>query len=205
MTFPKCLEQSRASIHCPLIQPIYLPLSFFHLLVIPPTFFTLYKRRNLAVLLCCILFTFSCIMTTLNSKKMYIVYDKYQRPARVWFNGKPDTISIRNHLPDFEGTLQIDTIYSDIWYIRLLTVPEFKPIKLVRISDMKAVPGSTVSEHYWALSYSWNQSGTIIHMGNEDYERVDESIHQIVTYHFNDENAIPEPGLKSRFGNFKGA
>ncbi|KAI8143072.1 hypothetical protein BJV82DRAFT_579213 [Fennellomyces sp. T-0311] len=61
-------------------------------------------------------------------------------------------------------------------------VPEFKPTWLVRVSDMQVVPGSSVDGHYWALSYSWNQSGELIHKGGEDYDRIDEGKHQIIEY-----------------------
>ncbi|KAI8146618.1 hypothetical protein BJV82DRAFT_599202 [Fennellomyces sp. T-0311] len=59
-------------------------------------------------------------------------------------------------------------------------VPKFKPTWLVRISDMKRVPGSTVTGYYWALSYSWNQSGEVIYKGDGRYERTDQSKHQII-------------------------
>ncbi|KAI8143021.1 hypothetical protein BJV82DRAFT_613137 [Fennellomyces sp. T-0311] len=61
-------------------------------------------------------------------------------------------------------------------------VPEFKPTWLVRISDMQVVPGSSINKHYWALSYSWNQSGELIHKGGEEYERIDEGRHRIIEY-----------------------
>ncbi|KAI8148347.1 hypothetical protein BJV82DRAFT_263293 [Fennellomyces sp. T-0311] len=61
-------------------------------------------------------------------------------------------------------------------------VPHFKPTSLVRVSDMQVVPGSTVNEHYWTLSYSWNQSGKIIRVGAEEYDRIDEGKHTIVSY-----------------------
>ncbi|KAI9252324.1 heterokaryon incompatibility protein-domain-containing protein, partial [Phascolomyces articulosus] len=40
-----------------------------------------------------------------------------------------------------------------------LPKPPFMPSKLIRTSDMKLVPGSTVNEGYCALSYTWNQLG----------------------------------------------
>ena len=53
---------------------------------------------------------------------------------------------------------------------------------------MKVIPGSSINEHYWTLSYSWSQSGEIIHKGNEEYERVDEGQHQIVSHRYGDKN-----------------
>ncbi|KAI8147615.1 hypothetical protein BJV82DRAFT_353368 [Fennellomyces sp. T-0311] len=46
---------------------------------------------------------------------------------------------------------------------------------------MQVVTGSIVNDHYWTLSYSWNQSGEIIHRGDEEYERIDEGRHTIVS------------------------
>ncbi|KAI8148185.1 hypothetical protein BJV82DRAFT_663565 [Fennellomyces sp. T-0311] len=59
---------------------------------------------------------------------------------------------------------------------------EFKPTWLVRVSNWRVVDGKDVKGHYWALSYSWNQSGEIIHEGGEEYRRVDEGRHEIITY-----------------------
>ncbi|KAI8143066.1 hypothetical protein BJV82DRAFT_657426 [Fennellomyces sp. T-0311] len=51
--------------------------------------------------------------------------------------------------------------------------PKFKPTWLVRVADMQVVRGSTVPGPYWALSYSWNQSGRLISKGGEEYDRID--------------------------------
>ena len=49
---------------------------------------------------------------------------------------------------------------SKLWdAVKILPKPEFLPIYLVRISDMKAVRGSELKEEYCALSYPWNQTG----------------------------------------------
>ncbi|KAI8143020.1 hypothetical protein BJV82DRAFT_713694 [Fennellomyces sp. T-0311] len=61
-------------------------------------------------------------------------------------------------------------------------VPKFKPTWLVRVSDMQVVRGASVDGHYWALSYSWNQSGKLVHQGGEEYERIDQGQHQITEY-----------------------
>ncbi|KAI7853081.1 hypothetical protein BDC45DRAFT_570601 [Circinella umbellata] len=58
---------------------------------------------------------------------------------------------------------------------------EFMPTKLVRVSDMKVVKGSTVKdEGYCALSYSWSWSGenNIVQGGKS--VRVDNGEHQII-------------------------
>ncbi|KAI8142907.1 hypothetical protein BJV82DRAFT_111089 [Fennellomyces sp. T-0311] len=74
---------------------------------------------------------------------------------------------------------------------------KFKPTWLVRVSDMEVVPGSTVDGHYWTLSYSWNQSGEIVHKGDEEYERIDHGKHQII------ENGM-DATKESRSVTFKG-
>ncbi|KAI9253526.1 hypothetical protein BDA99DRAFT_607636 [Phascolomyces articulosus] len=61
--------------------------------------------------------------------------------------------------------------------------PDFKPSKLVRISDMEVVDGSQVNEGYCALSYSWDQSGDIlIDKATGKYKRVDEGKRKIISY-----------------------
>ncbi|KAI8148739.1 hypothetical protein BJV82DRAFT_589434 [Fennellomyces sp. T-0311] len=62
-------------------------------------------------------------------------------------------------------------------------VPEFKPTWLVRVEDMELIPGSSINEHYWALSYSWNQSGEIFKKPGtvDEYDRIDEGKHTIVS------------------------
>ena len=47
---------------------------------------------------------------------------------------------------------------------------------------MEVVEGSTVEDHYWTISYSWNQSGEIIDNDDGDYIRIDECEHEIITY-----------------------
>ncbi|KAI8142904.1 hypothetical protein BJV82DRAFT_612683 [Fennellomyces sp. T-0311] len=91
---------------------------------------------------------------------MYITYERNQREA--YISGITAGIGIRT---PFSTT----------------KVPKFRPTWLVRISDMQLVPGSAVVDHYWALSYSWGQSGNIIHNGDEKFERVDEGKHIIVS------------------------
>ncbi|KAI9243372.1 heterokaryon incompatibility protein-domain-containing protein, partial [Phascolomyces articulosus] len=62
-----------------------------------------------------------------------------------------------------------------------LPKPDFMPAKLVRISDMKAVNGSQVNEGYCALSYSWNQSGSIFYNPfRRKYVRFDIGINKII-------------------------
>ncbi|KAI8150387.1 hypothetical protein BJV82DRAFT_573535 [Fennellomyces sp. T-0311] len=58
---------------------------------------------------------------------------------------------------------------------------EFKPSFLVRVSDMQKIRGCEADEGYYALSYSWNQSGDIIKDGDE-YHRTDDGRHKIVLY-----------------------
>ncbi|KAI8148348.1 hypothetical protein BJV82DRAFT_263335 [Fennellomyces sp. T-0311] len=47
---------------------------------------------------------------------------------------------------------------------------------------MQIVPGSTVDEHYWALSYAWHQTGEIIEKGDSEFERIDNGNHEIISY-----------------------
>ncbi|KAI9252857.1 heterokaryon incompatibility protein-domain-containing protein [Phascolomyces articulosus] len=62
-----------------------------------------------------------------------------------------------------------------------LPKPDFMPSKLVRISDMKVVDGSQVNEGYCSLSYSWNQSGSIIYNPfRRKYARFDKGKHKII-------------------------
>ncbi|KAI9278577.1 hypothetical protein BDA99DRAFT_567277 [Phascolomyces articulosus] len=79
----------------------------------------------------------------------------------------------------------------------VLPKPDFKPTKLVRISDMKVVDGSQVNEGYCALSYVWNQSGDIILLDQQqkitpgvgkkennnikEYKRIDKGKHKIIS------------------------
>ncbi|KAI8138879.1 hypothetical protein BJV82DRAFT_673226 [Fennellomyces sp. T-0311] len=93
---------------------------------------------------------------------MYIVYDSNQREI-YQMDGWTHPPGINSKLDDPKE------------------VPEFKPTWLVRVSDMQVVPGASVNEHYWALSYAWSQSGQITKKG-EDFERVDEGKHEIITY-----------------------
>ncbi|KAI8143091.1 hypothetical protein BJV82DRAFT_669221 [Fennellomyces sp. T-0311] len=76
-------------------------------------------------------------------------------------------------------------------------VSDFKPTWLVRVSDMQAVPGLSVNGHYWALSYSWNQSGELIHKGGENYDRIDEGRHQIIEYPEDQEYTFQKFGTRS--------
>ena len=64
-----------------------------------------------------------------------------------------------------------------------LSKPKFMPTKLVRVSDMKVLPGSQVSkaEGYCAISYAWNQSADVNQ--NEitgEYSRIDLGRHKII-------------------------
>ncbi|KAI8137935.1 hypothetical protein BJV82DRAFT_717783 [Fennellomyces sp. T-0311] len=61
-------------------------------------------------------------------------------------------------------------------------VPEFKPTWLIRTKDMKTVRGSDVQEPYYALSYSWNQSGDIFKDDDDGqkYTRIDNGKHEII-------------------------
>ncbi|KAI8137147.1 hypothetical protein BJV82DRAFT_718415 [Fennellomyces sp. T-0311] len=64
-----------------------------------------------------------------------------------------------------------------------LEPPQFKPAWLVRTKDMKTVRGSGVHEAYYALSYSWNQSGEIFKSSDsEKYTRIDNGKHAIVSF-----------------------
>ncbi|KAI9268149.1 hypothetical protein BDA99DRAFT_535665 [Phascolomyces articulosus] len=44
----------------------------------------------------------------------------------------------------------------------MLPKPKLILSKLVRVFDMKVIPGAEANEGYYALSYSWNQSGDIV-------------------------------------------
>ncbi|KAI9488003.1 hypothetical protein BDB00DRAFT_933074 [Zychaea mexicana] len=62
-----------------------------------------------------------------------------------------------------------------------LPKPEFMPSKLLRVSDMRVIQGSSVSEGYCALSYSWNWSGEIIvDEVTGTTRRVDHGRHRII-------------------------
>ncbi|KAI9494802.1 hypothetical protein BDB00DRAFT_871076 [Zychaea mexicana] len=62
-----------------------------------------------------------------------------------------------------------------------LPKPQFMPSKLLRVTDMRIVQGSTVNEGYCALSYSWNWSGDIImDEANGKTKRVDHKKHKII-------------------------
>ncbi|KAI9261544.1 hypothetical protein BDA99DRAFT_572461 [Phascolomyces articulosus] len=54
---------------------------------------------------------------------------------------------------------------------------KFKPTWLVRVDDMVTVPGSSVSESYNALSYSWNQAGDISKKDKMDNKKIMEITH----------------------------
>ncbi|KAI8143008.1 hypothetical protein BJV82DRAFT_713682 [Fennellomyces sp. T-0311] len=97
---------------------------------------------------------------------MYIEYDENQRTV---LNAAG---RIRTSVQFWSPTLPFDAPM----------VPIFKPTWLVRVSNMQVVPGSSVKGHYWCLSYSWNQSGELIHRGGEKYDRIDSCGHQIITY-----------------------
>ncbi|KAI9253506.1 hypothetical protein BDA99DRAFT_540758 [Phascolomyces articulosus] len=77
-----------------------------------------------------------------------------------------------------------------------LSKTKFMPTKLVRIHDMKVVKGSQVKEGYYALSYSWNQSGdSIIDQVTGKSMRVDEGKHKII---FPYEKKIQRRGKKNK-------
>ncbi|KAI8142991.1 heterokaryon incompatibility protein-domain-containing protein [Fennellomyces sp. T-0311] len=46
---------------------------------------------------------------------------------------------------------------------------------------MQVVGGATIKEHYWALSYSWGQSGEIINLDSKKSKRLDEGQHTLVS------------------------
>ncbi|KAI8136780.1 hypothetical protein BJV82DRAFT_661719 [Fennellomyces sp. T-0311] len=99
---------------------------------------------------------------------MYIVYDGYQK--EVIYSEGITIPGIRIKLDDEE-------------------VPEFKPSLLVRTADMEVVEGSTVDDHYWTISYSWNQSGEIFKNDDGEYDRVDDGKHEIITYQSGEEES----------------
>ncbi|KAI9269118.1 heterokaryon incompatibility protein-domain-containing protein [Phascolomyces articulosus] len=58
--------------------------------------------------------------------------------------------------------------------------PKFMPSKLVRIEDMRIVPGSQVKEGYCAISYSWNQSGDyVVDPKTKKHIRNDQGKHKV--------------------------
>ena len=65
---------------------------------------------------------------------------------------------------------------------QLLVKPEdFIPSWLVRVSDIKVIPGSQVDEGYCALSYSWGWCGdNIVDSSSGKSERNDEGKHKII-------------------------
>ncbi|KAI9276647.1 hypothetical protein BDA99DRAFT_554610 [Phascolomyces articulosus] len=78
----------------------------------------------------------------------------------------------------------------------MLPKPEFMPSILVRSSDMKVVNGSQILKGYYALSYSWNQSGKIIYNTFRDrHIRVDKGKHKIIFS--DDEDKIISPNKKN--------
>ncbi|KAI8143278.1 hypothetical protein BJV82DRAFT_657230 [Fennellomyces sp. T-0311] len=86
---------------------------------------------------------------------------------------------------------------------------EFRPTRLVRVEDMEIISGSDVNEPYWALSYSWNQSGKII-PGDDEDERIDEGQHEITAYETHTYNnwrgkfkAVDAGTIKKRFVTFE--
>ncbi|KAI8141626.1 hypothetical protein BJV82DRAFT_580278 [Fennellomyces sp. T-0311] len=42
-------------------------------------------------------------------------------------------------------------------------------------------PGSTINDYYWALSYSWNQSGEIIGKDGEEAKRIDRGKYMLLS------------------------
>ncbi|KAI9246445.1 hypothetical protein BDA99DRAFT_592369 [Phascolomyces articulosus] len=62
-----------------------------------------------------------------------------------------------------------------------LPKPDFMPIKLVPISDIKVVHGSQANGGSYALSYSWNQSRSIFYKPfRRKYVRFDKGKHKII-------------------------
>ncbi|KAI8137920.1 hypothetical protein BJV82DRAFT_717776 [Fennellomyces sp. T-0311] len=71
----------------------------------------------------------------------------------------------------------------------IVDIPEFKPSRLIRTSDMAVVRGSDVHAPYYALSYSWEQSGIIVQGDDsENSARVDNSKHHIISHPKNKED-----------------
>ncbi|KAI8141244.1 hypothetical protein BJV82DRAFT_670871 [Fennellomyces sp. T-0311] len=78
---------------------------------------------------------------------------------------------------------------------------------------MQVVSGLAVNDHYWALSYSWNQSGDIICKGDDDYERIDQGKHRIITHklstlsmsdYYSDVETSDAKNKSARFVTFEG-
>ncbi|KAI8138781.1 hypothetical protein BJV82DRAFT_629777 [Fennellomyces sp. T-0311] len=100
---------------------------------------------------------------------MYITYRRNQREV-THILGWVDSLSTELRIP-----------FNDIAEGNVSLASEFRPNWLVRVSDMQVVPGSSVTDPYWALSYSWNQSGEIFKTGDEKYDRIDQGKHQIIS------------------------
>ncbi|KAI9490491.1 hypothetical protein BDB00DRAFT_551519 [Zychaea mexicana] len=106
---------------------------------------------------------------------MYITYNARQWRERMYYKSD-DSVNITYPKVGLTGPHD-----SPPQRFHQLPKSTFIPTWLVRISDMTVVPGSTASEGYCALSYSWNQSGdTIIDKNTGKAKRVDEGKHRII-------------------------
>ncbi|KAI8140006.1 hypothetical protein BJV82DRAFT_659508, partial [Fennellomyces sp. T-0311] len=108
---------------------------------------------------------------------MYFTYDRYQYNVTTLYGEGPRAYNLPHEDPQKKKQWSLTGLYNT-----LTTKPSFRPTWLVRISDMKRVPGSTVKEDYCTLSYSWNCSGDIYKEGDTGYRRVDNGKHKIITY-----------------------
>ncbi|KAG2220997.1 hypothetical protein INT45_004616 [Circinella minor] len=61
-----------------------------------------------------------------------------------------------------------------------LTGGEYRPTRLVRVSDWTIVPGSEALYGYHTLSYCWEQSGKIVQRDDGEYDCIDEGDHCVV-------------------------
>ncbi|KAI9245848.1 heterokaryon incompatibility protein-domain-containing protein [Phascolomyces articulosus] len=114
---------------------------------------------------------------------MYITYDTrqlsdYRECALIGGSGTDDDAHIKNQYHVHPPKRFPDQIPKS----------DYKPNKLVRVSDMQVISGSKVKEGYCALSYVWEQSGDIIPFddnNNNDhgnYKRVDRGKHKLIQW-----------------------
>ncbi|KAI9249719.1 heterokaryon incompatibility protein-domain-containing protein [Phascolomyces articulosus] len=117
-------------------------------------------------------------------------HESYKRYLREPYNHNINTNTINQQEND-PFSLPLSPVFS--------TSESYKPNLLVDTNTMKTVHGPSINEPYFALSYSWNQSGEIILPADPDSgvdpEHRDEGFHEI-------EENFPFPSEK-RFATFK--
>ena len=110
----------------------------------------------------------------------YITYEKRQFSD---YRTRPDGPM------DSEGFVQVFTHSEGVHRFpqppkkipMIVPKPTFMPNRLVRVSDMKVVRGSEISEGYCTLSYSWSQSGELVKNATTgEIERYDHGKHKII-------------------------